>query len=113
MFYCIQLQLYRQSGKQTYIKDKERNRQTDKQRQSHYFLKFVYYYYYQWRSQRGDMEECPPPSRTSGKLCMHVFTFNLGPMSGPLTGKARSLTQLQAVIRVRLVREPSGEAGSE
>jgi len=44
---------------------------------------------------------------------MHVFTFNLGPMSGPLTGKARSLTQLQAVIRVRLVREPSGEAGSE
>ena len=54
-----------------------------------------------------------PPSRNSGKLCMHVFTFNLGPMSGPLTGKARSLTQLQAVIRVRMVREPSGEAGSE
>src|SRR6218665_4158291 len=37
----------------------------------------------QWRSQRGVHGRMFPPSRTSGKLCMHVFTFNLGPMPGP------------------------------
>src|SRR6218665_1546583 len=32
-----------------------------------------------WRSGGGEggKGKNPPPSRTSGKLCMHVFTFNL------------------------------------
>ena len=43
------------------------------------------------------------PVTTLRKIMYTCFTFKLCAMSAPLTGEARSLAQLQADIRVRLV----------